>query len=863
MSETKESGDTKLTLSAGKTLQLKKSVDAGSGQVRQSLSHGRGKSVVVERKRRRVITRDNDQGGAEHHDAGDGHLTQGEKAQRARALEEARKQAEAERKRQEEEAKRKAEEEAQRKAEEEARRKAEEEEERRRVKEEAAKVQDEAAAPAEAPAARQEPAPDSNVTVSKPKPRAAVEPAQARTERPASDETRRPRTDDRVRTAALIDEEEEDERRKKARAANKPHSRPSPKTDSRRTNSKLTVQRALDDGAEERQRSLAAMRRAREKQKASRRGSEAPQKLFREVIVPEHITVAELANRMTERGHDVVRELMKIGVMVNVNDTIDADTAELVVTEMGHTMRRVAEADVEAGLVGEADQPEDMVSRPPVVTVMGHVDHGKTSLLDALRATDVVSGEAGGITQHIGAYQVTMPGGEKITFLDTPGHAAFTAMRARGAQVTDIVVLVVAADDGIMPQTVEAIQHARAAGVPLIVAINKIDKHDADPDKIRNALLQHEVIVESLGGDVLDVEVSAKERINLDKLEEAIILQAEVLELKANPDRAGEGVVIESQLDKGRGAVATVLVTRGTLRVGDVFVSGAESGRVRALVDDKGNNLQEAGPARPVAVLGASGTPVAGDDFLVVESEGRAREIAAYRQRQLKEKQAAPTTRAASLEAMMGKLKAQEVQELPVVIKADVHGSAEAVSSALQALNTDEVAVKVLLSGVGGISESDVMLAEASNAPILAFNVRATGKARTLAEKQGVEIRPYSVIYDLIDDIKSALSGMLAPEIRETILGVAEVKEVFNAGKGKAAGCIVVDGAVRADARARVLRDDVVVHDGKVGSVRRFRDEVKEVVAGTECGITLDNFNDVKAGDRIEVYSVEERARTL
>ncbi len=875
MSETKESGDTKLTLSSGKTLQLKKSVDAGGGgQVRQSLSHGRGKAVVVERKRtRRTFTRDGEPG---HGDAGgfegDGHLSQGERAVRLRALEEARKQEALEKQRQEEEAKRRAEEEARLKAEEEERRRQAALEAARKAREEALKPKEQTAAPA-AVAVTPNPA----VTVAKPKPR--VEPApppppvvKARTPDTATpptpattaDDARRAKPEDRVKAATLIDEEEEDERKKRARAgaARVPHTKPSPKVDSRRTNNKMNVQRALDDGAEDRQRSLAAMRRAREKQKMLRRSAGAPEKLFREVVVPDQITVAELANRMTERANDVVRELMKIGVMVSVNDTIDADTAELVVTEMGHKLRRVSEADVEIGLVGEADIDENKVSRPPVVTVMGHVDHGKTSLLDALRATDVVSGEAGGITQHIGAYQITMPGGEKITFLDTPGHAAFTAMRARGAQVTDIVVLVVAADDGIMPQTVEAIQHARAAGVPIIVAINKIDKYDANPDKIRQALLQYEIVVESLGGDTLDIEVSAKERTNLDKLEEAIILQAEVLELGANPNRSAEGVVIESTLDKGRGAVATVLVTRGTLRIGDIFVSGAESGRVRALIDDKGNNLKEAGPAQPVAVLGATGAPLSGDDFLVVETEARAREISAYRQRQLKEKLAAPLARV-SLEAMLDKLKTKEVQELPVVIKADVHGSAEAVASALTSMNTDEVAVKVLLSGVGGVSESDVALAEASKAPILAFNVRAAGKARTMAEQQGVEIRYYSVIYDLVDDIKAALSGMLSPEIRETIVGVANVKEVFNAGKGKAAGCIVLEGSARSDVRARVIRDDVVVHDGKVSSLRRFRDEVKEVAAGTECGITIDNFNEVKAGDRIEMFTVEERARTL
>jgi translation initiation factor IF-2 len=562
------------------------------------------------------------------------------------------------------------------------------------------------------------------------------------------------------------------------------------------------------------------------------------------------------------RGADVVRELMKIGVMSTVNDVIDADTAELVVTELGHRINRVTEADVESDLFSGEDDAADMVARPPVVTVMGHVDHGKTSLLDALRATDVVAGEAGGITQHIGAYQVTLANGAQITFLDTPGHAAFTAMRARGAQATDIVVLVVAADDGIMPQTIEAIQHAKAAEVPIIVAINKMDKEGATPDRVRQELLQHEIVVEEMGGDVLNIEVSALKRTNLDKLEEAISLQAELLELKVNQTRAAEGIVVESMLDKGRGSVATVLITRGSLNVGDIFVSGAEWGRVRAMVDDKGNQIKTALPSQPVEVLGLNGTPSAGDDFAVVESENRAREISEYRVRQqrISSGNAAPR---ASLEAMLERLKTDSVSEFPVLIKADVNGSAEAVSSALNQMNTDEVAVKVILSGVGGISESDVTLAQAAGAPIFGFNVRAQGKARKLAESNGVEIRYYSVIYDLVDDVKSTLTGMLAPEIRETIIGTANVQDVFAAGKGKAAGCIVVDGAVRVEVNARLLRDDVVVYTGEVGSLRRFKDEVKEVNSGTECGISLVDYDDIKVGDVIELYTVEERARTL
>ena len=854
MTDTTDKGDKKLTLSGRKTLQLKKTVDAG--QVRQSLSHGRGKSVVVERKRRRVIAVDTEEPKVEEvteapveeapveeaeADAAS-HLTEEERAVRARVLDEARKQAVIKKKEDEERAVREAEERAKAEAEAEVRRKADEERAAREAEEAKKREAEEAAAAATAekaapaarkPAAKQPAAPAQPPVVKEDGARHRREPAKA------------------------------DEGPRRARPVERPKSRPTTRGEPRRRETKLTIARALDDGAEERQRSLAAVRRAREKQRAALRDSkDAPAKITRDVVVPEEIAVSELANRMAVRGNDVVRELMKMGVMANVNDVIDADTAELVVTELGHKITRVTEADVESDLFTGEDEDTDLQPRPPVVTVMGHVDHGKTSLLDALRATDVVAGEAGGITQHIGAYQVTLESGAQITFLDTPGHAAFTAMRARGAQATDIVVLVVAADDGIMPQTIEAIQHAKAAEVPIIVAINKMDVEGANPDRVRQELLQHEVIVEEMGGDVLNIEVSALKKTNLDKLEEAITLQAELLELKANPDRDAEGIVVEAMLDKGRGSVATVLITRGTLNVGDIFICGAEWGRVRAMVDDKGQQIKSAIPSQPVEVLGLNGTPSAGDDFAVVDSENRAREISEYRVRQQKISSPSSTPRA-SLEAMLERLKEESAEEFPVIIKADVNGSAEAVAGALQQLNTDEVAVKVVLSGVGGISESDVTLAQSAGAPIFGFNVRAASKARSLAEGSGVEIRYYSVIYDLVDDVKSTLSGMLAPEINEEVIGTANVQDVFSAGKGKAAGCIVVDGAVRADAHARLLRDNVVVYTGEVGSLRRFKDEVKEVNAGTECGISLVDFNDIKAGDVIEIYTVEERARTL
>ena len=554
---------------------------------------------------------------------------------------------------------------------------------------------------------------------------------------------------------------------------------------------------------------------------------------------------------------------MQQGVMAKINDTIDADTAELIAEELGHKVNRVTDADVEDSIDTEEDTDDDKKPRPPVVTVMGHVDHGKTSLLDALRKTSIVTGEAGGITQHIGAYQVTKDDGEKVTFIDTPGHAAFTSMRARGAKVTDIVILVVAADDGVMPQTVEAISHAKAAEVPIVVAVNKIDKPEADPTRVKNELLQHEIISEDMGGDVQFVEVSALTGTGLDDLLESVLLQAELLDLKANPDRAAEGIVIESKLEKGRGAVATVLVQRGTLSVGDIFVVGEESGRVRALLDDQGESIKSALPASPVEVLGAGGSPSAGDMFNVVETEAKAREIAEYRARISREKRTASGNRT-TLDQMMQQLKDTELKELPIVVKADVQGSAEAISQAVDKLGTDEVCGRVVHTAVGGITESDITLAAASNASILGFNVRANSQARNLADEQGVEIRYYNVIYDLVDDMKAAMSGMLSPDLRETMLGNAEILEIFNVSKsGKVAGCKVTDGLVRRGARVRLIRDSVVIHEGELSSLRRFKDEVKEVNAGQECGMAFENYEDLKQGDVIECYEVEEIARTL
>jgi len=631
--------------------------------------------------------------------------------------------------------------------------------------------------------------------------------------------------------------------------------------DDQRHRGKLTVTRALSDEDDSRARSLAALRRAREKEKRHHMETGPSAKQVRDVVVPEAITVQELANRMAERGADLVKALFKMGSPVTLTQTIDQDTAELLVTEFGHRIKRVSESDIDIDTSEDVDAPETLKARPPVVTIMGHVDHGKTSLLDAIRGADVVAHEAGGITQHIGAYQVSLPDKSKITFLDTPGHEAFSEMRARGANVTDIVILVVAADDGLRPQTIEAINHTKAAGVPMIVAINKIDKPEAKPQKVREELLQHEIIVEDMGGEVQDVEVSATKKTNLDKLLEAIQLQAEILELKANPDRAAEGTVIEAKLDKGRGPLATVLVERGTLRVGDVFVAGPSSGKVRALIDDHGRQVKEAGPSVPVEVLGLSAVPSAGDPFTVVENEARAREVASYRQGVLDKKRT--TSAPVSLENMFAS-HASTTKELPLVIKADVQGSVEAIVHALNRLSTDEIKVRVLHSGVGAITESDVTLASASGAPIIGFNVRPNAKAREVADRNKVEFRYYDVIYHLTDWVKGAMAGELGPEIIETVVGRARVQEVFPAGKkDKAAGLLVLEGVIRKGLNARLTREDVIISKTTISSLRRFKDDVAEVTSGLECGVLLADTNDIKPGDSLEVFEVEERARTL
>lgn len=634
------------------------------------------------------------------------------------------------------------------------------------------------------------------------------------------------------------------------------------KGEPRRRGAKLTVSQALSADEDKPGRSLASMRRLREKRKMAEQEKPQP-KVIREVIIPEVITVQELSNRLAERGADVIKALMNMGVMTTITQSIDADTAELIATEFGHQVKRVAESDIEIGLRVEEDAQSQLLPRPPVVTIMGHVDHGKTSLLDALRKTDVVAGEAGGITQHIGAYQVNLSSKDKITFIDTPGHAAFTEMRARGANVTDIVVLVVAADDGVKDQTIEAIHHAKAANVPIIVAINKIDKPEADPDRIRNMLMQHEIFLEKVGGDTMDVEVSAKQGLNLDKLEETILLQAEVLELQANPHRLAEGVIIESRLERGKGVVSTVLVQKGTLNVGDLFVAGAEYGRVRALMDDRGNAIDQAGPSSPVEVLGFNGAPLAGDDFVVVENENRAREISEFRQRRMREAKSAISARG-TMEQMFSKIAAGEAKELPLIIKSDVQGSMEAISSSLGKLSTDEVKVNILHSAVGEITESDVTLAKASQAMIIGFNVRANPQAREAARRDGIDIRYYSIIYDVVDDVKANLGGLLAPTLREKYLGSAAIRDVFNITKvGKVAGCMVTEGMVKRGAKVRLLRDNIVIHEGSLKTLKRFKDEVKEVREGYECGMAFENYNDIKAGDTIECFEIEEISRTL
>jgi len=848
MSETTNKGDKTLSVSAKKRISLKRTVE--SGLVRQNFSHGRSKSVLVEKKKRRLIgpsgqgeparetapaaemamaeAEPRQEPAAEAEAPRSGvvlrTLTDEEKDARAQALAEARVREAEERRHADEEAERRQERlERERRERELAAARAEQEEARLKAEEEARQ--------------RSEQEAKRRLAGEAPEPGAAAAAEVSSRELAARDEERS---------------------HKKAEA--KPVR---PPRGGERRRGRLTVSNALNE--EERARSLASIRRQRERMRKQVHVFDPQQKVVREVVVPETISIQELANRMAVRAVDVIKLLMKQGQMLKITDVIDADTAQLVAEELGHQVRRVAESDVEEGILGEEDEAGDLQPRPPVVTVMGHVDHGKTSLLDAIRKTKVVAGEAGGITQHIGAYQVTTDKGDKITFIDTPGHEAFTAMRARGAKVTDIVILVVAADDGVMPQTVEAINHARAAGVPLIVAINKIDKTGADPSRVRTDLLQHEVVVESMSGDVLEVEVSALKGTNLDKLLDAVLLQAELLELKANPDRPASGVVVEAKLDKGRGPVATVLVQRGTLRVGDIVVAGPEWGKVRALVNDHGDNVEEAGPSVPVEILGLNAAPGAGDQLVVVETEGRAREIAEYRQRQRREKLSARAAGArGSLEQMMTQLKESGLQEIPLVVKADVQGSAEAIIGALDKLGTEEVAARVIHTGVGGITESDVTLAAASEAPIIGFNVRANKQAREAAERDGVEIRYYNVIYDLVDDVKAAMSGLLAPAIRETFLGNAEILEVFNISKvGKVAGCRVTEGKVERGASVRLIRDDVVIHEGKLGTLKRFKDEVKEVQAGQECGMGFENYHDIRQGDVIECFRVEEVERTL
>jgi translation initiation factor IF-2 len=677
---------------------------------------------------------------------------------------------------------------------------------------------------------------------------------------PASPKTETATPGEAPRRRLVVEEEEEVSAKKGAKVAAKVPA--VKKGDDARRRGKLTVAKALS-GDDERTRSVAAYRRHLQRVNKGQQAQPAGPAGPREVTIPETITVSELANRMARRAVDVIKVLMKNGMMATVNDTIDADTAELVATEYGHTVKRVAESDVLEGLKGTDDEEGTTKSRPPIVTIMGHVDHGKTSLLDALRKTDVVAGEAGGITQHIGAYQVQLKTGQKITFIDTPGHAAFTAMRARGAKITDIVVLVVAADDGVMPQTIEAIAHAKAAHVPIIVAINKIDKGDANPTRVKTELLQHEIQVEDMGGETQSIEVSATKGIGLDKLEEAILLQAEVLDLKANAERSAEGAVVEAKLDRGRGPVATVLVQRGTLKVGDIVVAGSEWGRVRLLQNERGETVQTAGPATPVEVLGLSGAPEAGDEFVVVESDARAREVTEYRARKRREARQASSSRQ-TLDQLLKTRESGEKRLLPIVLKADVQGSAEAIQGALSKLATDEVGAQVLQSGVGGITESDIILAHASGAAVIGFNVRADKLARERAKRDGVDIRYYNIIYNVVDDVKAVLSGMLAPEMREKFLGNAEILEVFTISKvGKVAGCRVSEGVVRRGAKVRLIRDNVVVHEGDLSTLKRFKDEVREVQSGQECGMAFANYQDMQKGDVIECYEVETIQRAL
>ena len=871
LSDTKDQdGKARLSLRPAGRLELGRTVDAGS--VRQSFSHGRSKVVQVEVRKKRAPgtpppptpTPGAPSGNSRPQGAGGGRsgapargLTASELATRQRVLADqqrdaAKREAEAreqekisilsaaeEARRREEEA-RKAAEEAARLEREEAVRRADEEADRRAAEEAAKRA-------AEAP-------PPSAAAAAAPAPAAPPQP------RPPAGETLR------LKTAARPGEEDEDQRPvRRLGSMTLPPRKPAvvaPKkgTEGRRSG-KINVQAAIE-GDDERVRSIASMRRQRdrERRQAELERLRADQvKVVRDVVLPESISVQELANRMAARAGDVVKSLMKMGVMATITQSIDADTAELIVQEFGHRVKRVSESDVELGLEGAVDEDDDLIKRPPVVTIMGHVDHGKTSLLDALRRTDVAAGEAGGITQHIGAYQITTESGEQITFIDTPGHAAFTAMRSRGASVTDIVVLVVAADDGVMPQTIEAISHAKAANVPIIVAINKMDKPGANPERVRNELLQHEIVVESLGGETQEVHVSALKKTGLDKLEDAILALAEILDLRANPSRDAEGSVIESRLDRGRGPVATVLVQKGTLWTGDILVAGAEYGRVRALIDWNGENVKTAGPSVPVEVLGLSAVPQAGEPFVVVEDEARAREVAEFRQRKIRDKAAAGQMAGrGTLDQMLARIQAGVQKEVGVLIKADMQGSAEAIQATVLKLANEEVKVRILLAGVGQISESDIQLARASSAVIVAFNVRATAQARELATRESVDIRYYSIIYDVADDIEKLVRGRMAPKVRENFLGYAQIRKVFDITKsGKVAGCMVTEGLVRRGAGVRLLRDNIVIHEGDLSQLKRFKDDVREVARGYECGLSFAGFQDLREGDVVECYERE------
>ncbi len=844
---------TPLTLSKGK-LELKKTVE--SGQVRQSFSHGRSKVVQVERKKKRQFEMGADgkvqevkaapmtmkakaeevlakaQAALQH-----GNLTDDEKAHRLKALQDAMKADEEHRKQAEEDAKREA-------------------------AEAAVRAAEEAKRAAEAPPAA---APTNNVGARAAEPAAA--PAEARTDArtPAATTTADPAAP-AVRRPVADEEEEDDGKPRKPKTGHKPPA-VNKRTEPRRREGKLSITAALEgDDKVERSRSIASMRRAveKERRKAQLKQPMNTDKVVREVILPETITVQELANRMAERSVNVIKSLMKLGIMATVNEVIDADTAELVAQEYGHKVKRITEGAVEEGLKAAPDEDTAMKNRPPVVTIMGHVDHGKTSLLDAIRSTNVVSGEAGGITQHIGAYQVRTKTGQKITFIDTPGHEAFTAMRSRGAKVTDIVILVVAADDGIMPQTIEAIRHAKAAEVPIIVAINKIDKPGANPSRIKTDLLNHEVVLEDMGGETLSVEVSATQKTNLDKLEEIILLQAELLDLKANPDRAAEGSIIEAKMEKGVGSVGTVLVQRGTLRLGDIFVAGAEWGRVRALVNEHGKQVKSAMPSAPVEVIGFGGTPSAGDDFVVVEDEARAREVTEFRRRKIRDKEHAAGVGTSTMEQMFAKIKAGEDTVLNVIVKADVQGSVEALTGTLGKLGTDAVKVNVIHGAVGAINESDVTLAKTYGALLIGFNVRANSQARETAKRDNVDIRYYSIIYAVADDIKMVLTGMLAPTFKENFIGYAEIREVFNITKvGKIAGCMVTQGVIKRGCKVRLLRDNVVIHEGDLSQLKRFKDDAREVREGYECGMALANYQDIQKGDMIECFEMERVAATL